>query len=343
MSRPTIVDVAKAAGVSKATVSRVLSGNAAYMRPQTRERVLTAIEQLNYRPSSVARSLTSRRTHTAGILVSDVANPFYPEVIRGAENVALQKNYNLFLCNTSYDLDRGLTYIQSLADKQVDGLLIMSSSMSDDWIRELNERNVPAVILDWELQPAISGPLGLIEVDFKAGITAAVEHLVGLGHRHLAHVSGPLQLRTSRLRHDAFIEAAVAMDIPQQHLTIIESNLRIEGGREALGQLLALPQQPTAVFTANDMMAMGLVRAARANGLQIPNDLSVVGLDDIWLVADMEPPLTTIALPRYEIGQLAMEMLFDLLEQKNGPAHTVYRKQVATHLVVRQSTAAPNK
>ena len=341
MSRPTIVDVAKTAGVSKATVSRVMSGNTEYMRPATRDRVLAAIEQLDYRPSSIARSLTSKRTYTAGILVSDVANPFYPEVIRGVEDVALDHNYNVFLCNTGYDLERGMTQIQSLIDKQVDGVLIMSSTMSDDWVLALKEHDIPTVILDWEINNDISGAIGVIEVDFETGIAAAVEHLVGLGHQQLAHVCGPLDMHTSKLRHDAFLKATQDFDIPREHVAVIESNLRIEGGREALQQLLALTKRPTAVFAANDLMAMGIVRAARTNGLQVPEDLSVVGLDDIWLVEDMEPPLTTVALPRYEIGSIAMQMLLELLSSENEPTANLDHKQVETYLVVRQSTTQP--
>jgi LacI family transcriptional regulator len=341
MSRPTIMDVAKAAGVSKATVSRVLSGNAEYMRVGTRDRVLAAIDELNYRPSSVARSLTSKRTLTAGILVSDIGNPFYPEVIRGVEEVALTNGYNIFLCNTSYDLERGMTYIRLLIDQQVDGALIMSSTMSDEWVLELTSHNIPTVILDWEVNREVAGALGVIEVDFEAGITEAVEHLVNLGHQRLAHVCGPMELRTSRLRHDAFQKATEILSIPAKQITLIEGNLRIDGGRAALQQLLALPDRPTAVFAANDLMAMGIVRAARANGLQVPTDLSVVGLDNIWLVADMEPPLTTVALPRYEIGQTAMEMLFELMARESGSQDGVLRKQVETHLVIRQSTAVP--
>lgn len=345
MPRPTIVDVARAAGVSKATVSRVLSGNAEYMRPETRDRVLHAIDALNYRPSSVARSLTSKRTYTAGILVSDIANPFYPEVIQGAEEVALESGYNIFLCNTSYDLDRGMTYVRSLIDKQVDGVLVMSSTMSDSWVEELAEHSIPTVILDWEVNTAIRGALGIIDVDFAAGITAAVEHLVGLGHRRLAHVCGPLELHTSRLRHDAFHQATTALDLAADQIMLIQGNLRIDGGRLALQELLNASHRPTAVFAANDLMAIGIVRAARANGLQVPRDLSVVGLDNIWLIEDMEPPLTTVALPRYEIGRMAMEMLFDLLEldhaspSPDAPARL--RRCVKTHLVVRQSTGRP--
>lgn len=339
MSRPTIVDVAEIAGVSKATVSRVLSGNAEYMRAETRERVLAAIKELDYRPSSVARSLTSKRTQTAGILVSDIGNPFYPEVIRGVEDVALTNGYNIFLCNTGYDLDRGMTYIRSLIDQQVDGALIMSSTMSDEWVLELAKHDIPTVILDWAVDREVSGSLGVIEVDFESGITDAVEHLVNLGHRRLAHICGPLDLRTSRLRHDAFQKATGTLDISPDLITLIEGNLRIDGGRAALQQLLALPDRPTAVFAANDLMAMGIVRATRASGLHVPDDLSVIGLDNIWLVTDMEPPLTTVALPRYEIGRIAMEMLFELLARDGKSQQKVLYQQVETHLIVRQSTA----
>jgi LacI family transcriptional regulator len=342
MSRPTIVDVANIAGVSKATVSRVLSGNAEYMRVETRERVLAAIKELDYRPSSVARSLTSKRTQTAGILVSDIGNPFYPEVIRGVEDIALNNGYNIFLCNTGYDLARGMTYIRSLIDQQIDGALIMSSTMSDDWVLELAKHKIPTVILDWEINHEVSGALGVIEVDFETGITEAVEHLVMLGHQRLAHVCGPMDLRTSRLRRNAFQKATETLNIPPEQITLIEGNLRIDGGRAALQQLLTLPDRPTAVFAANDLMAMGIVRATRAGGLHVPDDLSVIGLDNIWLVTDMEPPLTTVDLPRYEIGRIAMEMLFELLAHDNGAPTAILRKQVKTELVVRQSTAVPN-
>ena len=181
--------------------------------------------------------------------------------------------------------------------------------------------------------------LGVIEVDFESGITEAVGHLVALGHQRIAHVCGPLDLRTSRLRHDAFQKATQTLNIPPEQITLIEGNLRTDGGRQALQQLLAQPDQPTAIFAANDLMAMGIVRAARTYRLQVPADLSVIGLDDIWLVRDMEPPLTTVALPRYEIGQLAMNMLFELLTRERGSEDGILYKQVETHLVIRRSTA----
>lgn len=338
MSRTTIADVAKVAGVSKATVSRVLSGNYEYMKPQTRESVEEAIEILGYRPSSVARSLTSKRTNTTAILVSDVGNPFYADVIHGVEDVAFTGGYDVFLCNTNYDTGRGLTFIRSLIDKRVDGILIMSSSMSDMWLAELSKNNVPAVVLDWEVK-ATNADVSTIGIDYTTGIQTAVDHLVALGHRHLVHVSGPLGLQTARDRRNAFWSALAKHGIPVEAAPVIEGDLQIAGGREAVKQIMRLSPRPTAVFTANDLTAIGVVAGARAEGLSVPHDLSVIGLDDIWLAEQTDPPLTTVGMPRYEIGQLAMQMLFDLLDKNDERPSTPVHRQVETSLVVRQSTA----
>lgn len=337
MARATIADVARSAGVSKATVSRVLSGNHKYLKADTRARVEQAIEQLSYRPSSVARSLTSKRTHTVGVLVADISNPFYPDVFHGIEDSALQQGYNVFLCNTNYDLERGQTYIQSLIDKHVDGILIMTSSFSEAWLVELERSGVPVIVLDWEVQSR-SAKVSTIGVDFQRGIEAAAGHLLELGHRRFAHVGGPPELQTSKDRRDAFLQALAASGIDPAGVVVVDGNLRIDGGRQAAARLLALEPRPTAVFTANDMTAVGVLRAALALGVKVPEELSIVGLDDIWLAEETDPPLTTVALPRYEIGQLAMRMLFDLLDQSNAELiHTVYTR-VRTSLVIRQST-----
>lgn len=337
MARSTIAEVARKAGVSKATVSRVLSGNYIYLRPETRQRVETAIEELSYRPSSIARSLTSKRTQTAGVMIADIGNPFYPDVLRGIEDAALKVGYNVFLCNTNYDLSRGMDYVHSLIDKRVDGVLIMTSAFSDGWLQELDANHVPVVILDWEVQTR-GGNISTIGVDFRRGIQAAVEHLTSLGHRRFAHISGPLHLPTSGYRSEAFQQALGAFDIPSSQVAVVEGNLRIDGGRRALLALQSLPTRPTAVFAANDLTAIGLLQEARAQGISIPGELSVVGLDDIWLAAQAEPPLTTVALPRYEIGALAMRMLLDLLNQPGDHYIEGVYTRVRTSLVVRQST-----
>ena len=317
--------------------SRVLSGRAEYMRDETRQRVEQAIERLNYRPSSVARSLTSKRTHTAGILISDVGNPFYPEVIHGVEDTAFKDGYDVFLCNTNYDEKRGMAFVRSLIDKRVDGVLIMSSSMSDDWLAELARNNVPAVVLDWEVQDA-KGNLSLLRVDYQKGVQEAVDHLVELGHSQFVHVSGPVELPTTHWRQEAFLNALEKHSIPASDVMIIEGNLRIEGGREAMRMIAEKAVGKTAVFSANDLMAMGILAEARALGIKIPDDMSVIGLDDIWLSTQTDPPLTTVALPRYEIGQTAMQLLFELLKNPREKEAEPLFAHVETGLTIREST-----
>lgn len=337
MARVTIADVARSAGVSKATVSRVLSGHHKYLKAATRERVEQAINELEYRPSSVARSLTSKRTHTVGVLVADIANPFYSDVFHGIEDSALSQSYNVFLCNTNYDLDRGQTYIQSLIDKHVDGILIMTSSFSEAWLAELQRSGVPVIVLDWEMHMR-SDTVSAIGVDFQRGIQAAVEHLVKLGHRRFAHVGGPPDLQTSKDRRNAFLQALKASGIDLGSVTVVDGNLRIDGGRRAAVRLLSTSPRPTAIFAANDMTAVGVLREALALGIKVPEALSIVGLDDVWLAAETDPPLTTVALPRYEIGQLAMRMLFELLDKPNAEFINSVYTRVRTSLVIRQST-----
>ncbi|KAA3657594.1 MAG: LacI family transcriptional regulator [Chloroflexi bacterium] len=338
MSRPTIADVAREAGVSKATVSRVMSGRSEYMRDATRERVEKAIKRLNYRPSSVARSLTSKRTNTAGILISDVGNPFYPEVIHGVEDTAFQDGYDVFLCNTNYDEKRGMAFVRSLIDKRVDGVLIMSSSMSDRWLEELARNNVPALVLDWEVKNA-KGNLCLLRVDYRRGVQQAVDHLIELGHRRFVHVSGPIELRTSRWRQRAFLSALKGYGIPEKDILIIEGDLRIDGGRAAMQVIAQQKGRYTAVFCANDLMAMGILSEARAHNIKIPTDMSVIGLDNIWLATQTDPPLTSVTLPRYQIGQTAMQLLFELMKNPRAKDAEPLFSRLETGLTIRDSTA----
>lgn len=340
ISRPTIADVARAAGVSKSTVSRVLMGSMAYMRAETRQRVEQAIDTLHYSPSIAARSLVTKRTKTVGLLVSDVGNPFYPEVIHGVEEVAFAQGYDIFLCNTHYSDQRGLQLIRSLIAKQVDGVMIMSSAISDEWLAELTNHHVPTVVIDWQVSQ-LADEISTIKVDFTNGVKQAADHFIGLGHRRFAHISGPLQLRTSILRRDAFLQALAAGGVDAAQVAVIEGNLRIDCGRRCLAALMALPEMPTAIFAANDLMALGLIWAARDAGLQVPADLSVIGLDNIRLAAEIYPPLTTVALPQEEIGRQAMTSLFALLDPSSSRKEGALHSQVSTTLILRESTAPP--
>jgi DNA-binding LacI/PurR family transcriptional regulator len=343
MKEITMADVALRAGVSKSTVSHVIN-NTRFVEKDTRQRVLLAIEELNYRPSAIARSLFSKQTMTAGLLISDVGNPFYHQVILGVEDVALEHNYSVFLFNASYDLDRSKKYIHSMIDRRVDGVLFMSSSMSVELAEELTKHNIPSVVLDWEDFP-IQGKVGTIKVDFETGINEAVNYLVELGHKRFAHVSGPLDLWTARERRDIFLNALEMNDIDSTQCIIVEGNLRVDGGRRTLSKMLATSPFPTAVFAANDLTALGILWEARNRGLQVPKNLSIVGLDDIELTKQTTPSITTVALPRYKIGSMAMKILLDLIQsdEESQMNDGTFHRKVSTKLVVRQSATQPIK
>jgi len=341
MKRVTISEVAEYAGVSKSTVSHVIN-HTRFVEEDTKQRVLEAIDTLGYRPSSIARSMVSKRTKTAGLLVSDVGNPFYSEVILGVEEIARTQGYNIFLCNTSYKIQRGMELIHSLIDKMVDGVLLMSSSMSMELVDELHKHHIPAVVMDWESNK-VNGKAASISIQFSDGIREAANYLYELGHRHFAHVSGPLHLWTACRRRDDFLNALEDREIPPCDISIIEGNLRIDGGREAMDAIMKLEQRPTAIFAANDLTALGLLWAANDYGLQVPDDLSLIGLDDIKLASQVTPPLTSVSLPRFEIGSLAMELLFDLISSSENDHldYSTLNKTVTTNLVIRKSTSKP--
>ncbi|PWH15764.1 MAG: LacI family transcriptional regulator [Anaerolineae bacterium] len=334
MNRVTIKDVANRAGVSKTTVSHVLNKTRP-VQEETRQKVIKAIEELGYRPSQVARSLISKRTKTAGLLISDVSNPFYPDVILGVEEIAFAEDYSIFLCNTNYDLERGLKLVQSLVDKSVDGILFMSSSMSLEMVQEAVENQIHAVVLDWE-DNNLEELASTITINFESGIQQAVRHLVEIGHKQIAHISGPLNLWTAQVRKNIFLKALERNGLDASQAVIIEGDLRIEGGRKAFEQLSQLNPRPTAVVAANDLMALGVLWAARNAGLDLPRDLSVIGLDDIDLASKVSPSLSTVALPRREIGKQAMRLLLDMISQ--GKQATKSRVMVDTTFVLRQST-----
>lgn len=333
MKRVTIKDVALRSGVSKSTVSHVLN-QTRFVEEHTRQKVLQAIQELNYRPSSIARSLVSQRTATAGLLISDVGNPFYHDVILGVEEVALANGYSIFLCNTGYDLARGMKYIHSLVDRLVDGVMFMSSNMNIDMIQEVHSNSIQSVVLDWG-GTNVSEMAATITIDFKNGICEAVQHLIEFGHRRIAFASGPTNMWTAKIRKQAFLKAVKECQPLVEGVILSDGNLRIEGGYRAFEELSNLAPRPTAVIAANDLTALGIMWASRNAGFILPDDLSVIGLDNIDLASRVTPTLTTIALPRYEIGRLAMQNLLSLIRE---PAQPKNNQMVDTHLIVREST-----
>jgi LacI family transcriptional regulator len=334
MKRVTITDVALKAGVSKSTVSHVIN-KTRYVEEPTKKKVLDAIRELKYRPNSIARSLVSQRTGTAGLLISDVSNPFYHDVIRGVEEIALANGYSIFLCNTVYDLERGMRFIYSLVDRWVDGILFMSSNMNIEMLKEAQRNSIQSIVLDWG-GTDLSDLATTITIDFSTGIHAAVQHLASLGHRRIAFAGGPTTMWTAKMREKIFLQAIDACRADVEGIILPEGDLRIEGGYRAFRALSKLTPRPYAVIAANDLTALGIMWEAHNAGYHLPQDLSIIGLDDIDLVSRVTPGLSTIALPRYEIGRLAMQELLALIREPSKPKTN---QTVATRLIMRESTA----
>jgi len=259
------------------------------------------------------------------------------------ESVALAHNFDIFLCNTMYDPARGMRFADSLIDKQVDGVLVMTTSLSDQFALELVRNQIPVAVLDWE-PPAIDGQVGVVISSFEIGIHAAVDHLVSLGHQRFAHVGGPTHLHTSHRKRDAFFNALATHNIDKENIIVMDGNMNFDSGKAALIQIMRMTAPPTAVFAADDLTAIGLIGEARKQGLQLPRDLSVIGFSDIPLAAQISPALTTVALPRYTIGSIMMTMLLDLLSssthtQADPPPHSARGNAVVSSRI--HGTGAP--
>jgi DNA-binding LacI/PurR family transcriptional regulator len=330
--RTLIKDVAREAGVSTATVSHVINKTRS-VSEATRQRVMRAIQSCNYYPNAQARSLASGRSHTLGLLVSDISNPFFPELVKTIETVAFEKGYDVILSNTDYNDERTLNYVRRFIERNVAGVALMTSELDTTLIDELARCHVPVVFLD-------IGSAGVcmsnLLVNYGAGIEEAIRHLVGLGHRNIAYVGGPGHLRSAAKRLEAF-RHSMACQIPGARPPVIyEGDFRLEGGRRAAREIFAADELPTAIIVANDMMAFGVMQECHERGLHVPADISIVGFDDIAFAALSNPPLTTICLPRAELGRQAVEALLATIKDTDRQGVEIY---IQTYLVLRDSTA----
>ncbi len=319
------------------TVSRVLNGHAAStIRPETRQRVIVAADRLGYRPSALARSLRLQRTLTLGMLVPDITNPFFSSIIKGAEDAARERGYNLILCNSEDEPEREATYLRVLRERQVDGLLIASSQMADATIAELREEAFPFVLLNRAAQSA--GDLAVV-VDNHAAAVEVVAHLAALGHRRVGHIAGPQNTTTGVERREGYRAGVSTYGLADDPELVVEADaFSEEAGHRALGIMLAGPARPTAVFGANDLIAIGMLQRLREIGLRVPQDLSIVGFNDIPLAGLLEPALTTVRVPQLEMGVSGARLLIDQLE---GKSLGDVRVTLPTELIIRASSAAP--
>jgi DNA-binding LacI/PurR family transcriptional regulator len=336
----SIRDVAKRAKVSIATVSRTIN-NPAAVDPVTAERVRRAVEELRYFPDSQARSLVSGRSRILGLIVSDITNPFFPELIKGFEDVAVHRGYEIMVSSTNYDSARMALCVRRLLERKVEGVAIMTSEMDQPLIDQLVRRKVPTVFLD---VGSVHELISNIQVDYASGINQAVKHLLQLGHSRIGFISGPLGLTSARIRRTAFLECLARTGILEDEQLVTEGDHTIDGGLDAMTRLLEASRPPTAVLCSNDLTAIGALRAVRRKGLSVPKDVSVIGFDDIHFAEFTEPPLTTVALSRRELAEKAIQALLQHIEPQE-PGNTAHGGEcmVTPVLVVRQSTSGPGR
>ncbi|MFN2419323.1 MAG: LacI family DNA-binding transcriptional regulator, partial [Candidatus Limnocylindria bacterium] len=327
----TIDDVAARSGVSTATVSRVLSGSVP-ARPGTRERVLSAARELDYRPSGIARALKRQETRTLGLVITDITNPFYPQLVRAVESAAHARGYAIVLANGGDDPARELEHLDLLVERRVDGIVIVSSRMTRRHAERLRRTSVPAVLVNDSMA---GSDLPAVTTAHGRGARLATEHLIGLGHRQIAHIAAPADQAASGQRRQGVRDALRAAGLDDPLVAIGDGG--VAGGAQATEALIR--SEITAIVAYNDLTAIGALRALRSAGIAVPHGISVVGFDDIDLAAWTDPPLTTIRQPTDELGRRAVEHLADVLAGNDGSLLTG-PVLLEPALIVRESTAA---
>lgn len=336
MTRPkakvSIHDVAREAGVALSTVSNALAGKE-IVKESTRVRIQEIADRMGYRVSVVARALRMQRTFTLGVLLADISNPSSPDFLRGVEDVAERESCSLLVCNTDGVLEKQITQMKVLLDRRVDGLVLLSQYSDPPLVRELLDSGTPFVLLQRRSRQHQDDYVG---ADNNEGISAAVEHLVKLGHTRIGLIRGPSESSTADERMIAFQESVARLQIDDDPELIVQGNYHVEGGYRAAKEFLAMRNRPTAILAANDMSAIGVMNAAHEAGVAIPDQLSVIGLDDIELASYAPINLTTIALQRRDMGAAAATLLMDRIKKKHKKAKQVL---FPMRLVVRGSTS----
>jgi LacI family transcriptional regulator len=314
IKQPTMSDVAERAGVSKATVSHVLN-NTRFVEEATRQRVMQAIAELGYRPSAAARSLKTNRTQTIGVIVSDASNYFFAEVLRGIEDVLRPQNYSIIVCNTSEILERESNYLDLLLRQRVDGIIAAATSQRWDVLSEAEIQHTPVVFVDRTFEGLDEPYVG---VDNAGGARQGTKFLIECGHRKIGILAGFQRLSSMRERLAGFSQALKEYEITLPDDWVSYSELSIEGGREAMKQILSLPERPTAVFINNNLLSLGALLAVKELGLHCPEDIAIVSFDDHPWAAVSDPPLTVIRQPALEVGRKAAELLLKLINTEES-------------------------
>ena len=331
----TIYDISKLANVSTMTVSRVInkSGN---VSEATRRKVEEAIAELNYIPNSSARYLTARKSKILSLMITDITNPFFTKVARGAEDKAKQMGYRLLLCNSDEDINKESDYINMLISTGVDGVLITpSEDKSKKNLKTLNKYNIPFILLDRKIDGINADE---IHGDSREGTRRILQYLIDNGHKNIAIISGPLHVSTARERQEAYMDTLKANQLPVREDYIFHSKFKGQDTSDMINKLVVLDkaERPTAIFAANNIIAVHTIKALREKGLQVPEDISVVCFDDLDPAFDLDPFMTVISQQAYQFGFTGMQMLIERIE-KTAPSE--FRKVVLpSELIVRKST-----
>jgi len=339
LKQVTIYDIAQEARVSVATVSRVLN-NTAPVKLATRDKIMELIQKYQFQPNALARSLTKKETGTIGVIVPDITNPFFPEVFSGIEKEARDKGYTFLLCDTLGSYERESQYLNILREKQVDGILFMGGRINlsrcgqalADEVREAASRT-PLVLINGSLP---GNALHGVRIDEAMGAEMATRHLIGLGHRDIAFIGGNEHMSTTAQKVRAFKKALRENGLEARPECVLHADFSIESGQLLMKRLLELPRRPTAVLCVNDFNAVGAVKTAARAGYRIPEDLSIVGFDDIPLATAINPELTTVSQKMETLGRKSVEVLHKLIGKEKVKKLTV----IEPELIVRESTAS---
>jgi len=304
--KPTIIDVAERAKVSKATVSRVLNHNP-QVKDEIRERVLRAIEELGYRPSAIARNLATNRSNVIGLILPDITNPYFPVIARGIEDAAHQLGYSLFISNTDNDPKREQEYIHKMVEQQVGGIVLISSTLDEETVHELTSLRTPIVLCD---RLIVGEPFDAVLIDDYKAAYEAVSYFIGQGHHRIAHLAGPRNIHSAENRKNGYLDAMRSANLEP---FVSVGTFSYESGVHQMGAVID-EYRPTALFASNDLLALGAMHEIHRRGLTIPGDIAVIGCDDIPFSKMSRPLLSTISIPVYQIGVTAVQLLEDQMK-----------------------------
>jgi DNA-binding LacI/PurR family transcriptional regulator len=336
MQHVSIKDIARAAKVSHPTVSRALS-NSPLVKGETAKRIRQIAASLGYRPSAIARSLATKRTKTIGVVVTSIADPFIADVVSGVEEAANDHGYSVFLANSNANPDREVKVVHSFHERRVDGILVTASRVGALYVPLLSQLKVPIVLINNQHPDETDEFIYSVTIDNIKASTEVMRHLIGLGHKRIAYIGDRGGFQSDIERLAGYKQALAFAKYPFLPELVVHGDGKPEGGGQAMERLLALPNPPTAVFCYNDMSALGALRALHSHGIKVPDELSLVGFDDLAIASYTSPLLTTVSQPKQQMGRMAMEIMIKLLSRIDSKTNI----KVEGKLIIRDSTAPP--